>query len=240
MSRRFLVTYIALAAVVLASLEIPLGIQYGRSERSNLEGRIKQDALTMATFAEDTLERGLTKPPSGLVRVARSYQRSPGGRVVIVDAHGPLAARHEAALPRPPLVRDPPRVRLRPSGAHRHRDPPLEHAQDRPDVRGGADRLRRGDPRCGQDHLPDRDPRRACQPLLAPARSDRRRRAGRGDRRRRAVRAHADETALGARADGRGRRRRRPAGPRTHRLGPARDPRTRLRAQRDRRRGSTR
>ena len=88
MSRRFLVTYIALAAVVLASLEIPLGIQYGRSERSNLEGRIKQDALTMATFAEDTLERGLTKPPSGLVRVASSYQRSPGGRVVIVDANG--------------------------------------------------------------------------------------------------------------------------------------------------------
>ena len=88
MSRRFLATYIALTAVVLASLEIPLGIQYGRSERSNLEGRIKQDALTMATFAEDTLERGLTKPPSGLARVASSYQRSPGGRVVIVDAHG--------------------------------------------------------------------------------------------------------------------------------------------------------
>ena len=37
-SRRFLVTYIALAAVVLASLEIPLGIQYGRSERSDLDG----------------------------------------------------------------------------------------------------------------------------------------------------------------------------------------------------------
>ena len=54
MSRRFLVTYIALAAVVLASLEIPLEIQYGRSERRNLAGRIKKDALTMATFAEDT------------------------------------------------------------------------------------------------------------------------------------------------------------------------------------------
>jgi signal transduction histidine kinase len=87
-SRRFLVTYIALALVVLASLEIPLGIQYGRSERRDLTGRIEQDALLMATFAEDSLERGLTKPPAGLIRVANGYQRHPGGRVVIVDANG--------------------------------------------------------------------------------------------------------------------------------------------------------
>jgi signal transduction histidine kinase len=87
-SRRFLVTYIALALVVLASVEIPLGIQYGRSERRDLTGRIEQDALLMATFAEDSLERGLTKPPQGLVRIANDYQHQPGGRVVIVDAHG--------------------------------------------------------------------------------------------------------------------------------------------------------
>jgi signal transduction histidine kinase len=87
-SRRFLATYIALALVVLVSLEIPLGIQYGRSERRDLTGRIEQDALLMATFSEDTLERGLTKPPVGLVRIARGYQHQPGGRVVIVDANG--------------------------------------------------------------------------------------------------------------------------------------------------------
>ena len=88
MSRRFLITYIALAIVVLASLEIPLGIQNGRSERRDLTGRIEQDALLMATFAEDSLERGLTKPPPALVRIARRYQEHPGGRVVIVDANG--------------------------------------------------------------------------------------------------------------------------------------------------------
>jgi signal transduction histidine kinase len=88
MSRRFLATYVALAVVVLASLEIPLGIQYGRSERRDLTGRIERDALTMATFAEDTLEQGVQKPPPGLVRVARQYQRDPGGRVVIVDRQG--------------------------------------------------------------------------------------------------------------------------------------------------------
>jgi signal transduction histidine kinase len=87
-SRRFLASYVALALVVLAALEIPLGIQYGRSERRDLEGRIERDALTMATFAEDTLEAGLTRPPPALARVAHGYQRSPGGRVVIVDAGG--------------------------------------------------------------------------------------------------------------------------------------------------------
>ena len=74
-SRRFLATYVALAVVVLAALEIPLGIQYGRSERRDLTGRIERDALTMATFAEDTLERGLDTPPAPLVRVAKRYQR---------------------------------------------------------------------------------------------------------------------------------------------------------------------
>lgn len=88
MSRRFLATYVALALVVLISLEIPLGIQYGRSERRDLTGRIERDALTMATFAEDTLEQGLRTAPPGLVRVATRYQRDPGGRVVIVDGGG--------------------------------------------------------------------------------------------------------------------------------------------------------
>ena len=88
MSRRFLATYVALAVVVLAALEIPLGIEYGRSERRDLTGRIERDALTMATFAEGTLERGLNTPPAALVRVAKRYQRNPGGRVVIVDSAG--------------------------------------------------------------------------------------------------------------------------------------------------------
>jgi signal transduction histidine kinase len=88
MSRRFLATYVALAVVVLASLEIPLGIQYGRSERRDLTGRIERDALTMATFAEDTLEQGVSTPPPGLVRIADQYQRDPGGRIVIVNQTG--------------------------------------------------------------------------------------------------------------------------------------------------------
>jgi signal transduction histidine kinase len=87
-SRRLLATYIALALAVLASLEIPLGITYGRSERRDLISRIERDALTMATVAEENLEAGRLRASPGVSRVARSYQRSIGGRVVIVDSRG--------------------------------------------------------------------------------------------------------------------------------------------------------
>ena len=74
-----------LTVVVLAALEIPLGIQYGRSEKRDLTNGIKTDALVMATFAEDPLERGQRRPSAQLLDVARKYTRDPGGRVVVVD-----------------------------------------------------------------------------------------------------------------------------------------------------------
>ena len=88
MSRRLLATYITLTVVVLAALEIPLGIQYGRSEKRDLTNGIKTDALVMATFAEDPLERGQSRPSRQLVDVARKYTHDPGGRVVVVDRRG--------------------------------------------------------------------------------------------------------------------------------------------------------
>ncbi len=88
MTRRLLAGYLALTVVVLAALEIPLGIQYGRSERRDLTNGIKSDALVMATFAEDSLERGSNTPSVGLVREARNYATSPGGRVVVVNGRG--------------------------------------------------------------------------------------------------------------------------------------------------------
>ena len=88
MSRRLLATYVTLTVVVLAALEIPLGIQYGRSEKRDLTNGIKTDALVMATFAEDPLERGQRKPSAQLLEVAGKYTRDPGGRVVVVDRRG--------------------------------------------------------------------------------------------------------------------------------------------------------
>ena len=88
MRRQLLLTYLVLAIAVLAALEIPLGITYGRAQRNDLESRIKVDALTLATLAEDNLEHRVTSPSVALSRVARSYAKSPGGRVVVVDRRG--------------------------------------------------------------------------------------------------------------------------------------------------------
>ena len=121
MSRRFLATYVALALVVLAALEIPLGIQYGRSERRDLTGRIERDALTMATFAEDTLERGLETPPAGARPRGEALPAEPGRPRRDRRPHRAGSARHEPAAARAALVRKPTGDRLRAPGEHRLR-----------------------------------------------------------------------------------------------------------------------
>jgi signal transduction histidine kinase len=88
MRRRLLTTYVALAAAVLAALEIPLGIAYGQSQKTDLASRIKLDALTIATLAEDQLERGIARPSTALERTATAYSKHPGGRVVVVNGTG--------------------------------------------------------------------------------------------------------------------------------------------------------
>jgi len=86
-SRRLLISYLALAIVVLALLEIPLGISYARNERHDLSTNVERDAVALASLAEDALEQRASAPPA-VVRLARRYQRDTGGRVVIVDAQG--------------------------------------------------------------------------------------------------------------------------------------------------------
>jgi signal transduction histidine kinase len=86
-SRRLLASYLALAVVVLAVLEIPLGVSYARNERHDLSANVERDAVAIASLAEDALERGAAAPPA-LTAIARRYQRDTGGRVVVVDAEG--------------------------------------------------------------------------------------------------------------------------------------------------------
>jgi signal transduction histidine kinase len=86
MSRRLLAGYLSLALVVLAALEIPLGVTYARNERSDLTGKVEHDATAVASLAEGTLEHG-----GGLGRLARLatvYLSDTGGRIVIVDRRG--------------------------------------------------------------------------------------------------------------------------------------------------------
>ena len=87
MSRRLLLSYLTLAVVVLALLEIPLGVSHARNQRRDLSANVERDAVAIASLAEDALERRLPAPPA-LTAIARRYQDDTGGRVVVVDSRG--------------------------------------------------------------------------------------------------------------------------------------------------------
>jgi hypothetical protein len=87
-SRRLLATYVTLTVVILAALEIPLGISYGRSERRDLTARIERDTLVMAAVSEEMLEGRPARVDRAVARAARTYRADTGGRVVIVDSRG--------------------------------------------------------------------------------------------------------------------------------------------------------
>lgn len=85
MTRRLVLTYLAITAFVLVTLEVPLGIIFARNEREQLAVDIERDATVIATLTEDSLERGALGDFSGIVD---RYADETGARVVIVDRNG--------------------------------------------------------------------------------------------------------------------------------------------------------
>ena len=96
MTRRLLLSYLAITAFVLLILEVPLGITFARAERDRLVAAVERDATVLATVVEDTLEAGAT---SGLDPVAAGYQDRTGGRVVVVDRQGVTVADSDPPAP---------------------------------------------------------------------------------------------------------------------------------------------
>lgn len=88
MSRRILLGYLGLVIVVLAALEIPLGIQNARTERRDLEAKVERDATALASVAQDALRAPTKSKLRRLGAVAYGYDRATGGRVVIVNRRG--------------------------------------------------------------------------------------------------------------------------------------------------------
>jgi signal transduction histidine kinase len=89
-TKRLLLTYLGLAFLVLAVLEVPLGIVNQRNERGDLETKVQNDAISFASVAEEVLERGPNPPASAVQALAASalaYSTN-GGRVVIVNRRG--------------------------------------------------------------------------------------------------------------------------------------------------------
>ena len=86
MTRRLVLGYLGLTLFVLVVLEVPLGIQNGRTERGNLEAKVEHDATNLASIAQDALE---TRSKAQLKAVARD-------RVPLQQHHGRTGAGRRA------------------------------------------------------------------------------------------------------------------------------------------------
>lgn len=84
MTKRLLLSYLTIAAIVLVVLEIPLAIFYQQRETGRLTVDVERDATTLASLYEDALEREASLDPTA----ATSYAARSGARVVIVDDAG--------------------------------------------------------------------------------------------------------------------------------------------------------
>jgi len=83
-TRRLLLSYLMIAAIVLLVLEIPLAVFYHQREVSRLTVDVERDANALASIYEDALEQQ-TVPDA---TVASDYAAQTGARVVVVDAAG--------------------------------------------------------------------------------------------------------------------------------------------------------
>ncbi len=72
MTRRLLLSYLAITVVVLVILEVPLGIFYAQRERDRFTADVERDASVIATIYEDDLERGRTPDPTAADALPRS------------------------------------------------------------------------------------------------------------------------------------------------------------------------
>jgi signal transduction histidine kinase len=91
MTRRLLLSYLSITALVLVLLEIPLGFEFASSERERLETDVQHDAFALALRSEELLEQPEGAGPE-IRDLAEQYQRNQGGRVVFTDAQGRVLA----------------------------------------------------------------------------------------------------------------------------------------------------
>lgn len=85
MTRRLVLSYVALTLVVILALALPLGRTFASRERDRLLRDIEHDANVVATLSEDALESGAIPP---IADTLAGYARDPGGRIVVVDTRG--------------------------------------------------------------------------------------------------------------------------------------------------------
>ena len=96
MTRRLILSYVAITVLVLVLLEVPFAIFYAQRELERLTADVERDASVIATIYEEDLEAGLVLDPLP----ARRYAERTGARVVVVDARGISRVDTTQATPR--------------------------------------------------------------------------------------------------------------------------------------------
>ena len=84
MTRRLLLSYLAVTALALAMLAIPLGVTNAHSEKEKLLFDIERDANAMTGVVEGAIQTRDSTPRADLT----AYAARTGGHVVVVDLHG--------------------------------------------------------------------------------------------------------------------------------------------------------
>ncbi|MER5431918.1 HAMP domain-containing sensor histidine kinase [Streptomyces sp. NPDC002588] len=90
MTRRLLLSYLTLAALLLLCLEIPLGFVYSRGERERVINAAKDEAESVSAFASLSVSAG--RAAEDLPERAAHCAERIGGMVLIVDQDGALLA----------------------------------------------------------------------------------------------------------------------------------------------------
>ncbi len=88
MTIRFAAAMVALTLVVLASLEVPLGVNNAQRRQDQLLVAAERDALGLGDAVEDLLEQGDPAASTEATRVAELYGAQTDGRVLVVDGEG--------------------------------------------------------------------------------------------------------------------------------------------------------
>lgn len=89
MTRRLLLSYLGLAILVLAGLEIPLGWIYARGEMTRASQGVEHDASMLAEITEENIEEGNLE---ALPEVVGDYATRTGRHVVVTDRQGVVLA----------------------------------------------------------------------------------------------------------------------------------------------------
>ena len=87
MTRRLVLSYVTVAAVILLALEVPLGLVYARHEHDVAGVGVVHDATALASLADDGVEH---RSAVDLGALATHYRSALTGDVAIMDATGTL------------------------------------------------------------------------------------------------------------------------------------------------------